>query len=844
MGLFVVPNMVFNIFSCVVKNNKKLIGGILTFLVLSYPLQTFAEESVQINLRNVEIPALIETVSKITGKSFVVDPRVKGRVTVITPSGSDANEIYETFLSVLQVHGFSAVPSGNLIKIVPSNKAKQQPVPVVEEDVEKGRRKPKKRSADELITRVIRVEHVPAAMLVPILRPLVPSTGQLQAYGPSNTIVISDRAANIDRLVKVIKRMDRADDEELEVIPLKYASAKELAQTIQILQRSSIKGAASKNKISADSRTNSLLLSGDKSSRQQVRKIIKKLDTFQTHHERTKVIYLRYAKATDLVRVLAGFSKTQKTTKGTKKGAAGTQSAAVDIQADAATNSLIITADPDVQKNLARVIHKLDLHQPKHEKTKVIYLRYAKATDLVKVLTGFSKTQKTTKATTKGAAGTQKADIDIQADEATNSLIITAEPDAHKNLTKVIRKLDVRRAQVLVEAIIAEVSADLSKNLGIQLGTGAADNGKNVGFGILSTFASAGASVTSAGKLIPAGDGATFGFALGSNGNINFGLLMNALAGDAATNILSTPTLIALDNQEAKIVVGKNVPFLTGQYSNTGGGSSTPSNPFQTIERKDVGITLKIKPQINDGSSIRLDIEQEISSLAASDVSTSDVVTNKRMINTSVMVEDGQVLVLGGLIEDTYTDTEQKVPLLGDLPVIGRAFRNNKTIKKKQNLMVFIHPVIMRDVLSGDEYTRQKYNKLKHAQSTSNIAKRGLLKSGAVFPDNIRRDLVKKMTPAQKKQLIIREQQQRVLAHKQKIRQAKQNQLKRNRMAQQRRAATAQARSRTPRTVVNPAVRAKAIKAMPQRLRNIVPHTKSRKPVSRFNDVFDMDSGR
>lgn len=721
-----------------------------TVFVFSTSLSLFAEGTAQINLRDVEIPTLIETVSRITGKSFVVDPRVKGRVTVITNSDIDEGELYEIFLSILQVHGFSAVPSGgNLIKVVPSNQAKQQPVPVIGEAEEKNKTLRRKRKADELITRVIRVEHVPAAMLVPILRPLVPSTGQLQAYGPSNTILISDRAANIERLVKVIKRMDRADDEELEVIPLKFASAKDLSQTIQVLQRSSIKGAASKNKIAADTRTNSLLLSGDKSSRQQVRKIIAKLDTYQ------------------------------------------------------------------------RV----------EEKTKVVYLKYAKAADLAKVLTGFSKTQKTTKATKKGAAGTQKADIDIQADEATNSLIITAGPDVHKNLAKVIARLDVRRAQVLVEAIIAEVSADLSQNLGVQLATGLTANGKSSGAGIISNFATAGASIGLDGTITPAASGGTIGFGVGNNGTLHFGLLMNALAGDAATNILSTPTLIAMDNEEAKIVVGKNVPFLTGKYTGTSsGGGATPSNPFQTIERKDVGLTLKIKPQINDGSSIRMEIEQEISSLSASDVSTADVVTNKRTINTTVMVEDGQVLVLGGLIEDAYTDTIQKVPFLGDLPIIGQAFRNTKTIKKKQNLMVFIHPVIMRDVLSGDSYTRQKYNKLKAAQADTNITKRGLLKQRATaFPANIRRDLIKKMTPEQKKQLIIREQQQRVLAHQRKIRQAKLAQQEKNRMHQQRRAAAIQEKNRMHRqrraaaiqAKKNPA--AKPIQAIPARLRNIMP---------------------
>jgi len=730
MGLFKVPypnNQTNNTF-------KKLITVVVTVLALSQSSFSIAKETAQINLRNVEIPALIETVSRITGKSFVVDPRVKGRVTVITSSDISEDELYETFLSILQVHGFSAVPSGaNLIKIVPSNQAKQQPVPVIGEAEEKDKKIRKKRDADELITRVIRVEHVPAAMLVPILRPLVPSTGQLQAYGPSNTIVISDRAANIERLRKIIRRMDRADDEELEVVPLRYASAKDLAQTIQTLLKSSIKGAVSKNKISADSRTNSLLISGDKSSRQQVRKIIEKLDTFQ----------------------------------------------------------------------------------PLQEKTKVVYLRYAKASDLVKVLTGFSKTQKTTKATKKGAAGTQKADIDIQADDATNSLIITAEPDIQKNLEKVIRRLDVRRAQVLVEAIIAEVSADLSKSLGVSL----AANGDQ---GIVGASGTQTGTTTLLGLLGGNIPSSVSGGVLGLVDNVGkntFGLLIEALKGDAATNILSTPTLIALDNEEAKIVVGKNVPFLTGQFTGTTSGNATPSNPFQTIERKDVGITLKIKPQINDGSSIRMDIEQEISSLSSTDVSTTDVVTNKRTINTSVMVEDGQVLVLGGLIEDTYTDSVTKVPVLGDIPVIGRAFRSTKTTKKKQNLMVFIHPVIMRDVLSGDHYTRQKYNKLKYAQSQSNISRRGLLKGGAtVFPQDIKRDLVKKLTPEQKRQIIIREQQQRVLAHQQKIRRAK--------MEQQRRAALKQAQ-RNPAT--NYRAKAQAVRTLPQRLKNVVPQRRALK---------------
>jgi general secretion pathway protein D len=723
------------------KNKKRLfLSALLAFTATQAMFVNpvlHAEETAQINLRDVEIPTLIETVSRITGKSFVVDPRVKGRVTVITSQDISDDELYETFLSILQVHGFSAVPSGsgNLIKIVPSNQAKQQPVPLVNDQGQKETRKKrsssssralyeryKKRAggkktglteaekalvnktpqrkitptrvikttpkADELITRVIRVEHVPAAMLVPILRPLVPSTGQLQAYGPSNTIVISDRAANIDRLIGIIKRMDRADDEEIEVVPLKYASAKTLAQTIQTLQQPGIKGVRGKNKVAADLRTNSLLLSGDKSARQVVKRIIRKLDTPQKVEDKTKVIYLRYAKAEELAKVLTGVSKTKKSTKPTSKGAAGTQPAKVDIQADAASNSLIITAEPDMQANLA----------------------------------------------------------------------------------KVIRRLDVRRAQVLVEAVIAEVGAKLSKTLGASLGLNS-KQGIIGGSGTVTTISALLGFLTNGttAGLVPPDDGGRLGLAdnIGSN---RFGLLIDALSGDGATNILSTPTVIAMDNEEASIVVGENVPFVTGSFTSTGNTSSNPTNPFQTIERQDVGITLKIKPQINAGTSIRLEIEQEVSSLTGGNSSAAERITNKRSIKTKVMVEDGQVLILGGLMTDTFRDRVSKVPGLGNLPVVGKLFTHTTTEKEKTNLMVFIHPVIMRDVLSADHYTRQKYNKLRKYQINSRINRRGILDENAkAFPNDVRTQFIRKLTPQQRKQQL---QQQRKL-QQQRARQAR-----------------------------------------------------------------------
>ncbi|MEH6456327.1 MAG: type II secretion system secretin GspD [Cocleimonas sp.] len=726
------------LFNVKYKSKVFIASSLLASIVFSTNI--VAQESAQIELNDVEIPALIETVSRITGKNFVVDPRVKGRVTVITGREVDPDELYELFLSILQVHGFSAVPAGagsNLIKVVPSNQAKQQPVPVIGEKEEKSTERSRRKS-DELITRVIRVEHVPAAMLVPILRPLVPSTGQLQAYGPSNTILISDRAANIERLVKVIKRMDRADDEELEVVPLKYASAKDLAATIQKLQQSNIKGAPTKNKISADERTNSLLLSGDKSSRQQVRKIIAKLDTAQ----------------------------------------------------------------------------------PLEERTRVIYLRYAKAEDLAQVLTGFSKLQKTTKATNKGAAGTQKAEIDIQADEASNSLIITAEPDVQRNIANVIARLDVRRAQVLVEAVIAEVTSDLSKTLGASLGFSSSEGllggaGTVAGVGALLNVLAGGDNALAG--VAPASGGGRLGL-VDNVGNNRFGLLVDALSGDSANNILSTPTVLALDNEEASIVVGQNVPFVTGSTTNTTNGTT---NPFQTIERQDVGITLKIKPQINAGNSIRLDVEQEVSSIAASASSASDIITNKRSIKTSAMIEDGQVLVLGGLMEDAFTDQITKTPILGDVPILGKLFRSTTTTKRKQNLMVFIHPVIMRDVLSGDEYTRQKYSKLRNIQTASKITSRGILTDKAsTFPADLKRDLTQSLTPEQKKQMNVRQQQQRELEYN--------NRIKQHKMQQQSRAAEIHAR-RNAKTSATKAIQHR----VPARLQNVMP--KKRKDI--FTDT-------
>ena len=595
-------------------------------------------ESLTLNFKNTDIHSFIESVSKKTGTNFVVDPRVKAKITVISSDEMDAGQLWEVFLSVLQVHGYSAVPSGNVTKIVPDVNAKQGSVPMLIQGT--GR--------DQLVTHVITVQNVPAAQLVPILRPLVPQQGHLAAYAATNALIITDRANNINRLLRIVKRIDKPDNEEIEVVRLEHASASEVVRILGTLQQATAQkgGGATPGapKLAADERTNSILIAGDKAARLRLRGLIAHLDTPLESGGNTRVIYLRYANAKDLVAILKGVQETQ-----------------------------------------------------------------AKAEQ------GGGK-----------AAPQKKNEIDIQADEHTNSLIITAAPDALRNLQTVIRQLDIRRAQVLVEAIIADISQENSRELGVSWVVDGSSKDNPVG--AINLGGGVGNLLAIASGQGAVGGGSTLGLGVFSHDaadpGTNFALLVRALAANADNNILSTPSLVTLDNQEAEIVVGQNVPFVTGQF--TSSGSNNPQNPFQTIERQDVGITLKVKPQINEGNTIKLDIEQEVSNVARAS-SASDIVTNKRSIKTTVMVEDGQTLVLGGLIADELRDREEKVPFLGDIPILGYLFRHQSTEKVKQNLMVFLHPVIMRDLNTSNFYTGEKYNYLRARQLVADEKGIGLL---------------------------------------------------------------------------------------------------------------------
>lgn len=622
--------------------------------LIALPLSVFAqnEGGTTLNLKDAEINSLITTVSELTGVNFIVDPRVKGKVTVLSSSPMSPNELYSVFLAVLQVHGFAAVPAGPVVKIVPEVGAKQDGGSYFEYDG---------LAEDEIETRVLTIQNVPAAQLVPILRPLVPQYGHLAAYSPSNMLIISDRAANVQRMTEIIRRIDQSTDSEIEFIRLKHASAADVQQVIQGLVQGTqaAKQAAGQEPlvVLADERTNSILISGDVTQRLNVRGLIAHLDIPLEEDGDTQVIYLSYANAETLAPILEGYAESQ-----AKSGGGGSGSSGGGGANASGTGDTRIVAEPD-----------------------------------------------------------------------TNALVITAAPKIMRGLKSVIAQLDIRRAQVLVEGILAEVSVNQARNLGVDWAVFNEDRiaaASILNSNILSAVSSAISSGTPTAALSALGQGLNVAGGRSRDNGTTFGALLTVLYGDGDTNVLSTPSLVTMDNQEAQISVGQEVPFLTGSFSNTG-STGGAVNPFQTIQRQDVGLTLSITPQINKGDSIQLQIKQESSNISAGSAGAVDLVTNKRTLETTVMIDDGDILVLGGLIDDNVQQTEQKIPILGDIPVLGALFRSTSVNKSKQNLMLFIRPTILRDRHTANYYTRRKYN---HMRTMQGLARETRLSWGGTGP--------------------------------------------------------------------------------------------------------------
>jgi general secretion pathway protein D len=619
------------------RTAKKSLLTSIVVAVFVYTTSVYAEK-VTLNFKGADIKAVITSVADITGKNFIVDPRVKGKVTVISKRSLNKREVYQVFLSVLEVHGYTAIPSGRTIKIVPDADAKHSGMPSASDE------KPGK--GDEAVTRVLQIEHVTAAQLVPILRPLVPPQGHLAAYPQSNVLIISDRAVNIERLLHIIAKIDQPSSGEIEIVQLEYAAATDLVRVLTSLRQTRQKGAGakgSKSALVADERTNSILIGGERAERLQLRAIISHLDTPSEVEGDTHVIYLRYANAKDLVPVLTGV--------------------------------------------------------------------------------GDSKKQALTKGKAKAAPRGQKPIFNIQADESSNALVITASPAIFRSLESVIRQLDVRRAQVLIESIIAEVSENKQAQLGLTwvLDGSGGDNPVGVidftGTASALTAAAVGGDTgkAAAADSLFSGGGTTLAFGRFNSSSFNWAGIIKALKGDSDTNVLSTPSLVTLDNEEAEIFIGEELSIPKGSFTNTGGGSN-PTNPFTTFDRVPIGISLKVKPQINEGDAIRLDINQTIDSVKAGSAGAADVVTASRKINTSVMVDNGKVLVLGGLLQDNYLESSNKVPFLGDIPILGALFRSESVSKITTNLMIFLRPVIMRDAATGTFLTNSKYKYIRDLQ--------------------------------------------------------------------------------------------------------------------------------
>ena len=608
------------------------------------------------NFKDADIVQIAEAVSAATKKNFLIEPRVRAQVTLVSSTPMSPDAFYQTFLSILQVHGFIAVPAGNVIKILPDANARLLPGNDLPDSVSS--------TSDEIVTQVIAVNNVSAAQLVPILRPLVPQYGHLVAYPASNILIISDRAANVNRIIRIIRRIDQASDADIEVVPLQNASSSEIVRVINTLyqQAAAEGGGANPLKVVADERSNSVLVSGDQSQRLRIKALIAHLDTQLKEGGDTQVRYLQYADAEKIATKL----KEQMT--GVVQAASGPGgAAAAAAPAQVAERSTNIWADPE-----------------------------------------------------------------------TNALIVTAPPKVMRSLMTIVDKLDIRRLQVLVEAIIVEVSENKSAELGVNWAVWSEEDGTRIPIGgflnpvgglsliDLARLVDNPASSATAAQAL--GTGTTFGIGRISTTGVNFAAMLRAIRGDSNSNVLATPSAITMDNQEAELKVAQEVPFLTGSFTNTGGNNNGNVNPFQTIQREEVGTILKLTPQINEGgSSVMLKIELESSSLAPSVTGAADLITNKRTISTNVLIEDSGVVVLGGLISDEAGKTEQRVPFLGRIPILGLAFKTRSATSRKNNLMIFIRPTILRDGVQAAVATDSKYNYMRQQQEKYNQGYNDLL---------------------------------------------------------------------------------------------------------------------
>ncbi|MCL2916164.1 type II secretion system secretin GspD [Shewanella corallii] len=629
-------------------NNKGFRRKLIATLVAGAALlaQPAWSEQYAANFKGTDIQEFINIVGKNLNKTIIVDPTIRGKINVRSYDLLNDEQYYQFFLNVLQVYGYAVVEmDNNIIKVIKDKDAKLSNIRVADDGKPGG--------GDEMVTRIVPLYNTEAKQLAPLLRQLNDNAGggNVVNYDPSNVLMITGRAATVNKLVEIVQKVDQQGDVETQVVNLKHASASEVVRIIDTLYRSSGNQAQMPGqapKVVADERINAVIVSGDEKSRERVVALIKKLDEEQASNGNTKVRYLRYANAEDLVDVLTGFAE------------------------------------------------KLE-----EEKDG-----------------GKSRSARNSK-------------INIMAHTDTNALVISAEPDQMRTLESVINQLDIRRAQVLVEAIIVEVAEGDDVGFGVQWATTAGGGTQfnnlgptigEIGAGIWQAQGEEGTTVctengTCTENPDTRGDITLLAQALGKvNGMAwgvtmgDFGALVQAVSSDTNSNVLATPSITTLDNQEASFIVGDEVPVLTGAQNSSNGNS----NPFQTVERKEVGVKLKVIPQINEGTSVKLTIEQEVSGINGK--TGVDVTFATRRLTTTVMADSGEIVVLGGLINEEVQESVQKVPFLGDIPIIGHLFKSSSSGKKKKNLMVFIKPTIIRDGVTMEGIAGRKYNYFRALQ--------------------------------------------------------------------------------------------------------------------------------
>jgi len=658
-------------------------------------------ERIALNFRDAEIDSVVGAFGHLLNRTFLIDPRVRGKITLETPTPVSRARAFELLQAALRVQGFATVDTGTLIRVLPEADAKLQAGSV-------GIGRGTERSGDQVITQIFRLNYESASNLVPVLRPLITPNNTITAYPSNNSLVITDYAANLQRLSRIISTLDSPSTSEIEVIPVRHAVAADIAVAVARMVDDAARAGqgaqvdpGQRVVVAADPRMNAVMVRTASLAKMNLAKsLIARMDQPSTQPGNIHVVYLRNAEAARLAQVLRGVLSGESgpaagaPVPGATGSAAGLPAALQAASAGGATTPLGTT--PGANGAGAQ-------------------------------LGAGAGSAAQASATTFSAAGAV-----IAADPSTNSLIITAPEPVYRNLRAVIDRLDARRAQVFIESLIVEVSAERAAELGVQwqfLEGLTGSSSRTFGGTNLPARNSGGNILDLIANPLAAGQGLNIGVVKGTISVagveiFNLGLLARALETRANANILATPNLLTLDNEEARIIIGQNVPFLTGQFTATGTGGASVS-PFQTIERRDVGTTLRVRPQVSESGSVRMQIFQEVSNVAAQ--TAQGLITNRRAIESNVLVDDGQIVVLGGLIEERVEGGEQKVPALGDVPLIGQLFRYDNRKRVKTNLLVFLRPIVLRDANASHGVTADRYDYIRQLQGDSRLPPHWLL---------------------------------------------------------------------------------------------------------------------